>query len=590
MKFIMIEAFVSVRRLLTVNSILRRAACLAILLAVASCTTPVTNVSKVEPIPVPAVTEPVTEPELPEVELTSDLLQKLVTSELAYLRNDQNSSINLLNSVAMETKDPRLVETLARRAIAAERHDIADETTQLWVELVPNSADAWKSRGITQLALMQDAEATESFINAMSVSANNPDKILKDISQILSSSMDSISALEMYQEIVAAYPDHVTGHLELFNISLSAGLEVDQLRVHIDNALAIDPGSDTAATTNFAFFLDQGKTEEGEAYAENYLMQFPDSHRLREIYADYLSRAGMIRMAIEQYQILPGPDALFNTANLYLRSDRYAAAYENFNAYVQQVPTDQAAYLGIAQASLELEKYDESALWLNRVTTGNLNFRKNLLRARLEARSQSLQRGLNFLRTLPVQSVGQRIQVYLTVDELYRDADRLEDSLKALDEALQKFPNNNTLLLAHSYVAAELNLVDVVEKDVRIILSRQPNNPQALNSLGYTLADQTDRHDEALKLIEAALELRPKDPYILDSMGWVQYKLGNFDEAIKWIELAYDQLEDPVMAAHLGEIYWMNGERRKARKIWREARNFAPDNKILLETIRKFIN
>ena len=157
---------------------------------------------------------------------------------------------------------------------------------------------------------MQDAEATESFINAMSVSANNPDKILKDISQILGSSMDSISALEMYQEIVAAYPNHVTGHLELFNISLSAGLEMDKLRVHIDNALAIDPGSDTAATTKFAFFLDQGKTEEGEAYAENHLMQFPDSYRLREIYADYLSRAGMIRMAIEQYQILPGPDAL----------------------------------------------------------------------------------------------------------------------------------------------------------------------------------------------------------------------------------------------------------------------------------------
>ena len=147
LKFIMIEAFVSIRRLLTANSILRRAACLAILLALASCTTPVTNVSKVEPAPAPAVPEPAMEPELPEVELTSDLLQKLVTSELAYLRNDQNSSINLLNSVVIETKDPRLVETLARRAIAAERHDVADEATQLWIELAPNSAERLEITG-----------------------------------------------------------------------------------------------------------------------------------------------------------------------------------------------------------------------------------------------------------------------------------------------------------------------------------------------------------------------------------------------------------------------------------------------------------
>ena len=534
--------------------------------------------------------EQVESPTLPEVDLTAELLQKLLTAELAYMRNLQDDSIELLKNAADETRDPRLAELTSKRAITEERYDIADSATALWVELDPGSSEAWRSRGITQLAKNEQQGAIESFRQTLNVSGAERDDNLEKISQIVSSSLDPKGAYELYGKVVEFYPGHVVGYLELFNMGVSAGLTQENLQMHIDAALRVDPASDSAAATKFAFFLEQKKNEEAKSYAMQQLEKYPDSHRLRSIYADFLSDSGLIRSAIEQYMQIPEPDALFSTARLFLYTSRYQEAYDTLLQYVQANPHDQSAYLSVARASLQLGKLDETQMWLRRVVSSRYIFQRSLVFARLEAQKESTERGVEILQKIPTRSNPQRVQIYLAIDELYREADRLEDSLKALDQGLSEFPNNTTLLLAHSYVAAELSMVDVVEKDIQTLLKIQPNNPQALNSLGYTLADKTDRLEEARVLIEEALNIRPHDPYILDSMGWVHYRLGNYDEAIDFIKRAYDELDDPILAAHLGEIYWVNGQRRQARRVWREARERTPENKILLETIRKFTN
>ena len=538
----------------------------------------------------PPVAEKAVSPTLPEVDMTAELLQKLLTAELAYMRNLKDDSIELLINAADETRDPRLAELTSKRAITEERYDIADSATALWVELDPWSSEAWRSRGITQLAKNEKQGAVESFRQTLDVSGAERDDNLEKISQIVSSSLDPKGAYELYGKVVELYPGHVVGYLELFNMGVSAGLTEENLQMHIDEALLVDPASDSAAATKFAFFLEQKKSEEAKLYAMQQLEKYPDSHRLRSIYADFLSDSGLIRSAIEQFMQIPEPDALFSSAQLFLYTNRYQEAYEKLLQYVEVNPHDQLAYLGIARASLRLGKLDETQMWLRRVVSSRYIFQRSLVFARLEAQTKSLERGVEILQKIPTRSNPQRVQVYLAIDELYREADRMEDALKALDQGLSEFPNNTNLLLAHSYVAAELSLVDVVERDIQTLLNIQPNNAQALNSLGYTLADQTDRLEEARVLIEEALKIRPYDPYILDSMGWVHYRLGNYDEAIDFIKRAYEELDDPVMAAHLGEIFWVNGQRRQARKVWREARKRTPENKILLETIRKFTN
>jgi tetratricopeptide (TPR) repeat protein len=126
------------------------------------------------------------------------------------------------------------------------------------------------------------------------------------------------------------------------------------------------------------------------------------------------------------------------------------------------------------------------------------------------------------------------------------------------------------------------------EQDLRRILTRSPENAEALNALGYTLADRTDRYQEALGYIQRALALRPDDPYILDSMGWVQYRLKKYEEALRHLRRAWDLQQDAEIGAHLGEVLWVSGDRDGAQQVWQRALKAAPDSPSLREVIRRF--
>ena len=136
--------------------------------------------------------------------------------------------------------------------------------------------------------------------------------------------------------------------------------------------------------------------------------------------------------------------------------------------------------------------------------------------------------------------------------------------------------------------AEKIGRLDLLEKDLRSILEREPDHAQALNALGYTLTDATDRHAEAYDLIKKALELRPNDFYILDSMGWVLYRLGRLDEAIEYLRKALSIRQDPEIAAHLGEVLWVRGEREQAKGVWETALQQTPEDTRLLDVIERF--
>ena len=155
--------------------------------------------------------------------------------------------------------------------------------------------------------------------------------------------------------------------------------------------------------------------------------------------------------------------------------------------------------------------------------------------------------------------------------------------------ALEDFPDSPDLLYSRAMVAEKLDKLDVLERDLRAMLKADPKNADALNALGYTLADRTDRLDEAYKLIKQALELKPNDGPVLDSMGWVLYKMGREKQALAYLERAYRILHDTEVAAHLGEVYWQLGQKDKARSLWQAAAKRDPDNQLLKQTMKRFL-
>jgi Flp pilus assembly protein TadD, contains TPR repeats len=157
-----------------------------------------------------------------------------------------------------------------------------------------------------------------------------------------------------------------------------------------------------------------------------------------------------------------------------------------------------------------------------------------------------------------------------------------------LGDALATRPDSIELLYDHAMAAERLNHLDVMEKDLRHLLKLQPDHAQALNALGYTLADHNIRLPEAVSLLQQALKLAPNDPFILDSMGWAQYRLGKLDMAAEYLHRAYSARPDPEIAAHLGEVLWAQGKHDEARNLWQAALSSSPNNQALLDVMAKF--
>jgi Flp pilus assembly protein TadD len=195
--------------------------------------------------------------------------------------------------------------------------------------------------------------------------------------------------------------------------------------------------------------------------------------------------------------------------------------------------------------------------------------------------------GRKLLTSTPTENPGEQVQLVLAEGQLLREAGRYKESYAVLTAGLVKSPDDASLLYDTAMAAEKLDRIDVMEKHLRRLIALKPDDAQAYNALGYSLADRNERLPEALELVAQAVKLAPSDGYILDSLGWVHYRMGDLDKAHEYLERAWRMRQHAEVGAHLGEVLWMQGERDKARDVWRESRELEPDNDTLRSTLRR---
>ncbi len=535
-------------------------------------------------------TQTAEEMQLPNVDLNAKLLYDLLRVELSYYRETGDQTIETLYQIAVDTRDVRLAEQATLRAINLRRPDIAERATKLWVELAPEFAPAWLSRLLIQIEFQQFESAALSFAKVVQYSNDEGVQAAVKVSRILSGTLEPARAYEIFTNFAAGVPDNLVVKVQLINLAISVQIDSSEIDLLLENVFEVQPDSESAATAKFRLFLETDRADEGKVFASNFLKKYPGSHGLREIYAIYLAQSDLYREAVQEFEKLPGTESLYQLGLLHEGANRLELAREKFLGYHELKPDDQRVFINLARLSIRLNLLDEASEWIHKITISRFSFEKISLSATLIAARGDLERAAELLRSQKPQNEDQQIRIYITLANLYQEEGQPKRALDLMNDALTAFPGNSRLLLTRSYIAADLQLIDLVERDIDTLLAKQPDNPDALNILGYTLADQTDRIDEAFELIQQALELRPNDPYILDSMGWVHYKQGEYELALKFLKDALERRYDPVMAAHLGEVYWMIGNKREARKIWNKAVKMNPDNEILIDTIEKFTN
>jgi len=284
------------------------------------------------------------------------------------------------------------------------------------------------------------------------------------------------------------------------------------------------------------------------------------------------------------------PQAAYAVGLLSLQLDDYADAETAFTKALKLNYREPAAiYLGMGQAAEGLKRYDEAIDWYKRVDSSDW-VRAQLKIATLIAKQQGLAAGREYLRRIDPKSTEDRIQMIQVEAQLLRDAKEWRETYDMLSQAVAKYPDSYELLYDRAMAAERIDKIDVMEADLKRVIAMKPDYAHAYNALGYTLAEKTNRLQEARDLIEKAYKLNPDDPFIQDSMGWIEYRLGHVQEALKQLQLAYTARPDPEIAAHLGEVLWKSGKHDQAQKIWRAALTENPNHESLLAVIQKYRN
>jgi tetratricopeptide (TPR) repeat protein len=242
----------------------------------------------------------------------------------------------------------------------------------------------------------------------------------------------------------------------------------------------------------------------------------------------------------------------------------------------------------LGQIAEEKKDWPGAVKWYEEIKDGEHALAARLRTANALSHEGRLDDARSYLHKVAAENPDQQVQLTVAEAQILRDAKRYRDAFELLATALKDDPEQPELLYDYALTAEKVDRFDVLEGSLQRLIKVQPDHAHAYNALGYSLAERNQRLPEARKLIERALELSPDDSFIVDSMGWVQYREGDLKGAAQTLRRAYDGRPDAEIGAHLGEVLWQMGNRAEANRVWEESLKSAPDNESLRQTIQRF--
>jgi tetratricopeptide (TPR) repeat protein len=528
----------------------------------------------------------------PPVEgLTSDFIFKYLVGEVAGQRGDIALASSVFFELAKSSRDPRLAERAARAAVYGNQQQLALRSAELWAELDPESVEA--QQAMAQLLLSTgNLEDARPYLEKLLVANDTRANGFLYLNGVLSRHPDKDAALALVQDLAAPYPKQAEAKFAVAHMAFNAGQNELALK-ELAAAEALRPGWEPAAALHGEILLRESP-DKALAFFQSFLKKYPETSNIRLTYAKLLVNEKKLDEARIQFTKLAdgvkeNPEMAVVVGLLAGQLGDYAQADKYFKQALEHgYKEPEQLYLYLGQSAEKQKQNDQAYAWYKQVTSDELRFDAQLRIASLLASEKKLDEARKMLQTLPnmtseQQAVALQVEANLLVQEKQYD-----EAYAILDRAINTLPNTPEMIYDFAMLAEKVLRFDVMEQQLRKLITLKPDFAQAYNALGYTLADRNVRLDEAEDLIEKALTLSPDDHYILDSMGWVQYRRGMLNEAAEYLRRAYSEKTDPEIAAHLGEVLWQQGKRDEAVKTWDEALRAHPDNEVLLNTTKKF--
>ncbi len=528
----------------------------------------------------------------PLQELNADLVYSALVAEVALQRGDYDAAVEHFLSAAKLAGEASLAERAVRSALNAEQSAAARQALDLWTELEPDAPKAHQLSAFLALEAGERAVALESLQRVIEL-GGVPGQGYMQAAQILGRLPDASERLALMRELVAKLDADRDPDAQFALATLAAGAGDEETAVQLaERAAELRPGWSDPQLFLVRLLVSRERPEEAQAALERYISQDPDNSELKLMKAQLHMDADEPKQALAVFDELlkatpDRPDVLFAAAVLSLDIEDMEAARRYLETLkgLGERPSDVAFLL--AQVEEQTDN-PEAALALYEQVRGQNRTNAQVRIARLHAKGGDVERSRERFQQLRDRYPDQTSAFYLIEGEMLRDQGFEQQALSVYDLGLSKEPDNADLLYARAMLAVGLGRIESLERDLRRILVADPDHVDALNALGYTLADRTDRFDAAESLIERALQLRPDDPAILDSMGWVLYRKGQPEAAEEYLRRALEHGFDPEIAAHLGEVLWTLDRQDEARAVWRHALDEAPEHEYLLRVLSRF--
>jgi len=413
------------------------------------------------------------------------------------------------------------------------------------------------------------------------------------IAGLLGRQQDKQAALEVMQRLVNSRPDDPNALFALSHLAVRAGV-LDQAEKAIKRVVELQPERVDAQIQEARILTMRGKSAEALSLMEKAIKRHSREIALRTTYARLLVDAKQMKKAYEQFKRVnkqkpDQPDILLALGIVAIELNRVDEGEKYFlrlNHLSRGYESESSYYLGRIAEDFRKDP-DKAIKWYSKVDHGEQYLESQIRIAFLLAKKGDVEQARGQLSAITPRGPGQVMRVYLADGQILRDAGRLDEAVEVFTAGLDELPGNSDLLYARAMAEDKLGRLAAMERDLKQIISREPDNVDALNALGYSLADRTTRYDEALEYIKRALELRPDSYFVLDSMGWIHYRLGHYKKAVTYLRRALDLSSDSEIAAHLTEVLWVMGDKEGARAVWDKALKVAPGNDLLLNVMNR---
>ncbi|MCX8565464.1 MAG: Tetratricopeptide repeat-containing protein [Glomeribacter sp. 1016415] len=537
---------------------------------------------------------------LPSVKLTSQIMFLVLAAELALQRGQPAPAYQTYLELTRTTRDPRMAQRAAEIALGAQSPADALAAARLWRQYEPNSSRAAQFEAAL-LVLSGKLNEAQPILAAelAKIPVEDKGEAILALQLLIARGPAQASGLNLLQTLLKNELTRPEAHLALARQQLLLN-DSAKAWASLRQALALKPDYEAAAL----LLAQLGPTQRQQAIElmRDFAQKNPKSRNahiaLAQLYlADQQFDAARREFQLMRAQNSADPAPIMALALIYIQQKRYDDAQHYLQQYVHVLQKRKTqpeldvgqAYFYLAQIATE-KKNDALAMqWLSKINPASAQYMPAwFARVQLLAKAGKVNEARKLLADLPSQEPRLQILAARTDGALLAEAQRYVEAEATLARVYKAYPNEPDVLYDYAMLAEKNRHYTLMENLLRRLMMLQPDNPNAYNALGYSLADRSQRLNEADKLIEKASSLAPDDAFIMDSLGWVKYRLGNPQQAIQLLRRAYQLQPNAEIGAHLGEVLWAQGLQTEAKQIWKAAAKLEADNDILQQTLKRF--